>query len=167
MFFADVPPTSCLAMTICELRLPLLPLLPRWLPLAALIRPIEPEVSFIVSPLCQSCLRFPQKHKTQGPYIKDMAVRSLAYHNETSNRGETLEQGPKSLFFHGVHGVPLPLGIRCSHCSRYSRCAGFDKCCLRLLKAGTRTRVSGKYNRCVLVTLLITLKKQESPPPTE
>jgi len=125
------------------------------------IRPIEPEVPSIASPLCQSCLHFLQKYKTHGS--KEMAVRSLAYHNET-DRSETLEQGPKSLFFHGVHGVPLLLGIRCSRCSR---CAGFINCCLRLLRSLTRMRVSGKHNRCILVTLLITLKKQESPPRTK
>jgi hypothetical protein len=127
-----------------------------WSHLAPLIRPIEPEASSIASPLCQSCLRFLQKHKTQASSTKEMAVRSLAYHNETSNFSETLEQRPKSLFLHGVHGVPLLLGIRCSRCSR---CAGFDKCCLRLVIKLNQIGMSGKHNRCVLVTLLITLKE--------
>jgi hypothetical protein len=129
---------------------------PGWSRLAVFIRPIEPEASSIASPLCQSCLRFLQKHKTQASYTKEMAVHSLAYHNETNNFSETLEQRPKSLFLHGVHGVPLLLGIRCSRCSR---CAGFDKCCLRLITSLTRVGMSGKHNRCVLVTLLITLKE--------
>lgn len=141
--------------------------------LAAFIRSIEPEDSSIASPLCQSCLRFLQKHKIQGSYIKDMAVRSLADHNETSNQSETLEQGPKSLFFHGVHGVPLLLGIRCSRYYRHYIClqrfhfAGFDKCCLRFFRPVTQIRVSGKHNRYVSVTLLTTLKKQESLTVTE
>jgi len=99
--------------------------------LRALFELKELENSSIVSPLCRSCLRFFQNHKTKRPSNEEVAVRSLTYHNETSNRSQTREQGPKSLFFHGVQGVPLLSGIFCS------RCARVDKRCLRMLRHST------------------------------